>query len=148
VNCRKPQDHTIHDQIDTQTVEDAGDDCLGDHESKHSTREVIDGRGHERNQEVKDQTEGRRPGSAIKSAPAERPAGDRLQNEDWLSAAPNLAENAGVGNIQRAGDQTAQQNRLICRLFHGESMCEAGKKTTLVFSAKPVGRETAADPGW
>ena len=76
MNCRNSHDDSIHEEIHTDSVQNAADNRVRDHESQHSTGEVIDGGGNKRNQEVKDQTEGRRPGPAFKGAPAERTAGD------------------------------------------------------------------------
>ena len=119
MNCGNSHDNSIHEEIHTDSVQNATDNRVRYHDSEKATGEEVNDCRRERNQEVKDQTEGRRFGSAFKGAPSEGPAGDRLQDEDWLSAAPNVTKNAGIGNIQRAGDQPAQKNRLICsRSFH------------------------------
>ena len=108
MNCGNSHDNSIHEEIHTDSVQNATDNRVRYHDSEKATGEEVNDCRRERNQAVKDQTEGSGFDASFICAAAERAAGHRLQDDSWFPPAANVTEDAGIGNIQRAGNQTAQ----------------------------------------
>ncbi len=59
---------------------------------------------------MKEEAEGRRLQATLKGILTQGAAGDRLKNSDWTYVVAQSEKDAGIGDVERAGDQTADEN--------------------------------------
>ena len=103
------QHYEIHKEINADAIEYAADDRLGDQKPKQATSQVVDDRGGDSNQEVKDPAEHDHPGATREGALTEGSAGYRLQDCRGAGSALEITEDTGVSDIQSARDQAAEK---------------------------------------
>ena len=57
MNCRIAHDEAVHHEVNAQAVQQSANHCMVDQEWNNSTRKEEDGRHHQSDQEVKEETE-------------------------------------------------------------------------------------------
>src|SRR5262245_41414129 len=108
---REAHHHAVHHEVHAKAVEQAADDRLVDHEFDDPTREEINCRPNQSDEEMEEETEGGSFQAAGKSARAERAPRHRLENPDRRNVVAQSEKDEGVSNVEGSSQQAGNENR-------------------------------------